>query len=71
MAARVVRFERARTMLEAVPSYVSTAHVAAACGYYDQAHLNREWRDLAGCTPTTWLDEELPSVQDAAAVAGG
>ncbi|MCA1672997.1 MAG: helix-turn-helix domain-containing protein, partial [Actinobacteria bacterium] len=40
------------------------ADVAARCGYYDQAHFTREWRDLAGCSPRTWLAEELPSVQD-------
>ncbi|MPZ67297.1 MAG: helix-turn-helix domain-containing protein [Pseudonocardiaceae bacterium] len=40
------------------------AELAARCGYYDQAHLTREWREFAGCPPTTWLAEELPSVQD-------
>jgi AraC-like DNA-binding protein len=40
------------------------AEIAARCGYADQAHLTREWRELAGCTPSTWLAEELPSVQD-------
>ena len=59
LAARVVRFERARTMLEAVPSYVSTAQVAAACGYYDQAHLNRDFAQLAGVTPTALLADPL------------
>jgi AraC-like DNA-binding protein len=69
-AARVLRFERSRRLLERA-GRPSLADIAGLAGYYDQAHLNREWRDLAGCTPTTWLDEELPSVQDAAAVAGG
>lgn len=64
LAARVVRFERARRMLERTPSFVSIAHVAAACGYYDQAHLNRDFAELAGCSPTAWLAEELPSFQD-------
>jgi AraC-like DNA-binding protein len=63
VAARVLRFERARHELlrpgpaGAVPRL---ADVAVACGYADQAHLTREWRDLAGCTPTTWLAEEAP-----------
>jgi AraC-like DNA-binding protein len=69
LAARVVRFERARHMLQASPSFVTIAQVAAACGYYDQAHLDRDFADLAGCTPTAWLAEELPSFQDAAADA--
>ena len=64
LAARLVRFERARTMLQATPSFISIAQVAAACGYYDQAHLNRDFAELAGCSPRAWLAEELPSCQD-------
>jgi AraC-like DNA-binding protein len=59
LAARVVRFERARAMLEEVPSYVSIAQVAAACGYYDQAHLNRDFAQLAGASPTALLSDPL------------
>jgi AraC-like DNA-binding protein len=65
LAGRVMRFERAARMLQTTPSFVTIAQVAAACGYYDQAHLNREFAELAGCTPTAWLAEEVPSVQDA------
>ena len=62
--ARIVRFERSVQLLRA-PTRRSVAAVAAAAGYYDQAHLAREWRELAGCSPTQWLvEEELPSVQD-------
>jgi AraC-like DNA-binding protein len=64
LAARVVRFERARRMLQATPAFVTIAQVAATCGYYDQAHLNRDFAELAGCAPTAWLAEELPSFQD-------
>ena len=64
LAARVVRFERARRMLQATPSFVTVAQVAAACGYYDQAHLDRNFSELAGCSPSAWLAEELPSFQD-------
>jgi AraC-like DNA-binding protein len=64
LAARVVRFDRARQMLMAVPSFVSIGQVAAACGYYDQAHLNRDFADLAGCTPTELVREETTFVQD-------
>ena len=60
------RFQRACRMLER-PRHPGLAGVAAACGYYDQAHLTREWNELAGCTPTLWMAEELPSVQDAGA----
>jgi len=65
LAGRVVRFERARRMLQATPSFVSIAQVAASCGYYDQAHLTRDFVDLAGCSPSRLLaDEDLPSFQD-------
>ncbi|WP_280459654.1 helix-turn-helix domain-containing protein [Nocardia carnea] len=64
VAGRIARFERAKQMLVNTPSFVSIAQVAAACGYYDQPHLNREFARLAGCSPTQWLAEEIPSVQD-------
>jgi AraC-like DNA-binding protein len=73
LAGRVVRFERACRMLRSTPSFVSIAQVAATCGYYDQAHLTRDFTELAGCPPARWLaEEELPSFQDEAAadVAG-
>jgi len=69
-AARVLRFDRARRLLGRTRR-PGLAEVAALAGFYDQAHLNREWRELAGCSPTTWLAEELPSVQDPAGPEGG
>lgn len=60
---RVVRFDRARRLLTA-RNRPGLATVAATCGYYDQAHLTRDFRELAGMTPTAWLAEQLPSVQD-------
>ncbi|MFI6792611.1 helix-turn-helix domain-containing protein [Nonomuraea sp. NPDC050383] len=47
-AARVIRFGRAAALLRAG---TPIADVAGACGFYDQAHLNREFRALAGTTP--------------------
>ncbi|MFE6360294.1 helix-turn-helix domain-containing protein [Streptomyces sp. NPDC057806] len=64
LAARVVRFERARQMLRHSPPFVSIAEVAAVCGYYDQSHLTRDFVALAGCTPTELLAGDVPSVQD-------
>jgi AraC-like DNA-binding protein len=70
LAARITRFERARRMLAQTPSYITIAQVAATCGYYDQAHLDRDFADLAGTSPTGWLAEEVPSVQAADESAG-
>ena len=80
VAARVLRFEQARGELLRPGATPRLADVAATCGYADQAHLTREWRELAGCTPSAWLAEEapwlhgpdadeLPFVQDAAGLA--
>jgi AraC-like DNA-binding protein len=63
-AVRVVRFDRARWLLRG-PHRPTLADVAAACGYYDQPHLAREWRQLAGVAPSVWLaTDELSFVQD-------
>jgi AraC-like DNA-binding protein len=47
------------------------ADVAAGCGYYDQAHLAREFRALAGCPPAAWLADEFRNVQASAPDPGG
>jgi AraC-like DNA-binding protein len=60
-AARVIRFSRARNLLvrhAAADEEHRLADLAAACGYFDQAHLAREFRSLAGCPPSQWLAEE-------------
>jgi AraC-like DNA-binding protein len=46
------------------------ARLAAECGFYDQAHLAREFRALAGCPPSVWLAEEFRFVQASAADLG-
>ena len=65
-AARVVRFDRSRKLLvrelTAGGDYL-LADLAADCGYFDQAHLAREFRALAGCPPSQWLAEEFRNVQ--------
>jgi AraC-like DNA-binding protein len=58
-AARVIRFERACDLLRG-PDHPALAAVAADAGYVDQAHLSRDFRDLAGSTATAWLRERLP-----------
>jgi AraC-like DNA-binding protein len=70
-AARVLRFEHASAAL--LQGNRSLADVAVRTGYADQAHQSREWRTLAGTTPTAWLLQErhdppaqidFPSLQD-------
>ncbi|MEV0618270.1 helix-turn-helix domain-containing protein [Nonomuraea sp. NPDC050404] len=60
---RLLRFEAARGELVAGArtGTVSLAAVAAMSGFADQAHLTREWRAMAGCTPTEWLRTEGPA----------
>jgi AraC-like DNA-binding protein len=55
-AARLIRFGRALDRLRD-PDRPSLAAVAADVGYVDQAHLSRDFRDLAGLTATAWLAE--------------
>jgi AraC-like DNA-binding protein len=62
LLARMLRFRRAVDMLG---SGAGIAQVAAACGYYDQAHLDRDFREFASTTPTAYLDERVTFVQDA------
>jgi AraC-like DNA-binding protein len=67
-AARVVRFGRVTAVLRRLGGSGrpgGLAEVAQLCGYFDQAHLTNEFRALAGCTPRTWITEELPFLQDA------
>ncbi|MDX8433958.1 MULTISPECIES: AraC family transcriptional regulator [Mesorhizobium] len=47
---RIVRFNRALSLSK--HQLDDWAGIAADCGYADQAHLVREFRDLAGETPT-------------------
>jgi AraC-like DNA-binding protein len=68
VAARVLRFEASVARLRAAP-HARIADVAAAAGFADQAHMSREWRDLAGCAPSRWISEEFPYVQAAAVLA--
>jgi AraC-like DNA-binding protein len=48
-SARVLRFRRAVAMLGR--GAASLTEISTACGFYDQAHLNRDFRAIAGTTP--------------------
>lgn len=54
-ASRIARFDRSRQLVSARQPL---AEVAAVCGYADQAHLNRDWRQFAGASPTRWASED-------------
>lgn len=49
--ARMARFNRALALAKGRAAR-DWADIAAACGYADQAHLVREFRDFAGASPT-------------------
>jgi AraC-like DNA-binding protein len=54
--ARIARFQHALRVLESPDASGSAGTCAAAtCGYADQAHFVRDFRDLAGCTPGAHL----------------
>jgi AraC-like DNA-binding protein len=55
--ARVLRFEHAVGLMR---SGRELADVAYSCGYYDQPHFNRDFRALAGTTPSDYLARALP-----------
>jgi AraC-like DNA-binding protein len=65
----VFRFTAARRRIAAAVACsgagagLSLADLAVECGYYDQAHLAREFRALAGCPPTQWVAEEFRNIQ--------
>ncbi|MFZ2177812.1 MAG: AraC family transcriptional regulator [Rhodococcus sp. (in: high G+C Gram-positive bacteria)] len=62
--ARLTRFHRSRRMLRA-SARATLAEVSAGCGYYDQAHMARDWRALAGMAPSVWREVDTFSfVQD-------
>jgi AraC-like DNA-binding protein len=73
-AARIVRFQQA-LRLATCSGPPAWTEVAARCGYVDQAHLTRDFRQLAGCTPTYLLARKenwrRPDVRLAATFIGG
>jgi AraC-like DNA-binding protein len=53
--ARITRFQRALRVLEQSDPRRRGTATAATCGYADQSHFIREFRELAGCSPAEHL----------------
>ena len=60
LVGRIVRFNRARLALEREGTTRNWASIAEQCGYYDQAHFNRDFREFAGISPRGFLETLLP-----------
>jgi AraC-like DNA-binding protein len=56
----VIRFNRAVAGLRSSGT-AALAEIAFDCGYSDQAHLNREFRQFAGVSPTEFVAAQLES----------
>lgn len=67
-AARVARFRRLCGLLPERPG-AGWSRLALECGYYDQAHMIREFRALAALTPEAYRRERVASVQSPGASA--
>ena len=57
LLARILRFQRAVGLME---QPLGWAEIALACGYYDQAHLIRDFKQFAGSSPSEFARRRLP-----------
>lgn len=60
----VRRVERAKTMISGTREPL--AEVALACGFADQAHLNRRFREIVGISPGRWRRSNAPLAKQGA-----
>jgi AraC-like DNA-binding protein len=56
--ARIMRFDRAVALLGRGDA--TLADVAFECGYYDQAHMSRDFREFAGSPPAAFAPRIVP-----------
>ena len=59
LLARVLRFDHVLRIARRDDA-VSLAELAYSCGYADQAHLTRDFREFAGASPAAFLRRALP-----------
>lgn len=59
--ARILRFQKVIQAAES-PHELSWVHLAVASGYYDQAHLNRDFKAFTGWSPTEYLSKKGPYI---------
>lgn len=57
---RILRFHRVVERLVGTEGR-RLSEVAHACGYYDHAHFDRDFRDFAGCSPSTYFAMRHPT----------
>jgi AraC-like DNA-binding protein len=55
LTSRIFRFQRALNAANGAKTTPDWSDLAVECGYYDQAHLIHEFRQLAGLTPSEYL----------------
>lgn len=63
---RLMRFDHAKQRITKAAyegRSLDLAAIAAACGYYDHAHLDRDFAQYVGVSPTGWLAEERRNIQ--------
>jgi AraC-like DNA-binding protein len=70
---RLMRFSYARRRITAAVRggvRLDLASIAADCGYYDQSHLDRDFAQYVGISPTAWIAEERQNFQAARSSTG-
>ena len=58
--ARLVRFSKAYRLRENFPQ-MSWTHIAYECGYFDQMHMIRDFKQFAGVAPTI-IEKDLEKI---------
>ncbi|NEQ44628.1 MAG: AraC family transcriptional regulator [Leptolyngbya sp. SIOISBB] len=61
--AKIIRFHHAANLISQ-PSALPLAHIAAELNYTDQSHMNHDFQDLAGVSPTQLAGDSVAFLQD-------